>query len=145
MSAKITKLSDLKSYSRGAVVELPPFADGQPFVARLKRPSMLALAKSGKIPNELLSQANELFMGGKGNSRKVNQDTMSQMFDIFDVICEASFVEPTYEEIQKSGIELTDDQYIFIFNYSQSGVKALESFRQEQGDTGLNSTKQDVQ
>lgn len=144
MSEKITTISDLKGYSRGAVVELPPFADGQPFVARLKRPSMLALAKSGKIPNELLSQANELFMGGKGNSRKINQDAMVQMFDIFDVLCAASFVEPTYEEIQESGIELTDDQYAFIFNYSQSGVKALESFRQEQGDTGLDSTKQNV-
>lgn len=131
MEHNVTSLSDLKSYARGAIVELPPFADGQPFVARLRRPSMLVLAKNGKIPNELLNQANELFMGGSKSNGKMRQDTMSQMFDVFDILCEASFVEPSYKDICEAGLELTDDQYIFIFNYTQSGVKALKSFREE--------------
>lgn len=130
---KVTSIADLQSYAKGAIVELPPFADGQPFVARLRRPSMLALVKSGKIPNELLQVANELFMGKPGGKReeKFDPGTMTRMFDVFDIMCEASFVEPTYKQLQDAGIELTDDQYTFIFNYSQAGIKALKSFRQE--------------
>lgn len=129
---KITDLNTLKEYSRGAIVELPPFAEGQPFVARLKRPSVLALAKAGKIPNELLNQANKLFLGtGNATTKKDDPLAMKRMFELFDVLCEATFVEPTYKELKDNGIELTDDQYTFIFQYTQSGVDALTSFRKQ--------------
>ncbi len=133
---KITDIKSLKEYSKGAIVELPPFSEGQPFVARLKRPSMLALAKAGKIPNELLNQANKMFLGtGNTSTKKDDPLAMQKMFELFDVICEASFVEPTYKELKDNGIELTDDQYAFIFNYTQSGVNALTSFRSQQANT----------
>lgn len=129
---QITSLQNLKTYTKGQIVELPPFAEGMPFVARLKRPSMLALVKSGKIPNELLKTANDLFMGRSNKSSGgSNTNELKEMFTIFDALCEASFVEPTWEEIKESGMELTDDQYTFIFNYSQQGVKALKSFRSQ--------------
>lgn len=129
---EITSLSDLQAYTKGQIVELPPFADGMPFKARMRRPSMLMLTKKGKIPNELLQAANELFTGKSNDKTKhVDDNTMSQMFDVFDILCEASFIEPTYKQLQEIGIELTDEQMIFIFNYSQSGVKALRSFRTE--------------
>lgn len=128
----VTTLSDLVNYAQGQVVELPPFAEGMPFVARLRRPSMLALVKGGKIPNDLLRSANELFMGQSGSEKNLLDDTtMSKMMEVFEILCEASFVEPTYKEIKESGIELTDDQYTFIFNYSQHGIKALKSFRRK--------------
>ena len=129
---QITSIEQLKQYSTGQVVELPPFGDGQPFVARIKRPSMMGLVKKGQIPNELLSSANSLFeKGPQGMMQKgtFDEDTMTKLFDIIDVICEASFVEPTYKELKESGIELTDDQYMFVFNYTQNGVNALDSFR----------------
>ena len=126
---KVTSISDLQSYTRGQIVELPAFADGMPFVARMRRPSILVLAKNGKIPNDLLRTANELFTG-KSKNTTVDDNTLSQMFDIFDILCEASFVEPTYQEIKDLGLEFTDEQYAFIFNYSQRGVSALKSFRE---------------
>lgn len=140
---KVTSITDLQAYARGAVVELPPFAEGQPFVARLRRPSMLALVKSGKIPNELLAQANEMFLGTRqaASNKKFDPDIMPKMLGVFDALCEASFVEPKYSELQENGIELTDDQYAFIYNYTQTGVNALKSFREEQGSARLNSTK----
>lgn len=122
----ITTLSQLTKYTEGQVVQLPDFAEGQPFVARIRRPSMLALAKSGKIPNSLLNTANGLFLG---NTKTNNEDLLSEIFDVLDVVCEACFIEPTYREIQDAGVELTDEQYMFIFNYTQTGVKALDSFR----------------
>lgn len=129
---QITSIEQLKNYSNGQIVELPAFGDGQPFVARLRRPSMMTLAKRGKIPNELLNSANSLFERGPQGvmqKSKFDEDTMTELFDIIDVICEASFVEPKYNELKEAGIELTDDQYMFIFNYTQNGVQALNSFR----------------
>lgn len=129
---KITPLSQLTKYTEGQVVELPSFAEGQPFVARIRRPSMLALAKTGKIPNNLLKTANSLFTG---NGKSKNDDQyLQEIFDVLDVVCDACFIEPTWKELQEAGIELTDDQYMFIFNYTQTGVKALEPFRIKQGD-----------
>ena len=128
----ITSLAQLTKYTEGQIIELPSFAEGQPFVARIRRPSILSLAKSGKIPNSLLQTANSLFTG---NSKETAKDSyLKDVFDVLDVICEACFLEPTYQELQEAGVELTDDQYMFIFNYTQTGVKALDSFRGEQRD-----------
>ena len=55
---------------------------------------------------------------------------MQEIYDVIDLIASETFVEPTYNEIKSTGIELTDEQMMFIFNYSQQGVKALESFDQ---------------
>lgn len=130
----ITNLSDLHSYSNGTIVRFPDFAEGQPFVARVKRPSMLMLAKMGKIPNALLNSATQLFTkGGSGMDTK-NGKTLSDIYDICEVIAKASLVQPTYDEIIDSGMTLSDDQVMAIFNYTQSGVKALENFRSEQED-----------
>ena len=130
----ITSLLDLRSYSKGTVVRFPDFSEGQPFVARVKRPSMLMLAKMGKIPNALLNSATQLFTkGGSGMDTK-NGKTLSDIYDICEVIAKASLVQPTYDEIIDSGMTLSDDQVMAIFNYTQSGVKALENFRSEQED-----------
>ena len=128
-SMDITSLESLQEYGRGAIVQLPPFAEGQPFVARLRRPSMMALAKSGKIPNALLSTANSLFI--KGSVDAANESIMQDVLSVVDVLCAAAFVEPTYKQIQDTGVELTDEQYMFIFNYTQQGIKALQPFRGE--------------
>lgn len=129
---KITSIEDLKNIAKGEVVELPPFVGEIPFVARLKRPSMLSLVKSGKIPNSLLTQANKLFVGGvEGVASKgmENEEMLDELFDILDVICEAAFVEPSFKDLRDNGIELTDEQYMAVFTYTQQGVKSLESFR----------------
>jgi hypothetical protein len=127
---KVTSMDQLRSYRTGKLVELPPFADGQPFVARLRRPSLLALCKNGKIPNSLLGKAQEMF-DGKVINRSDNGESMKQVFEVMDVLCEATFVEPTYKELVENDIELSDDQYMFVFSYSQTGVQALETFRDQ--------------
>lgn len=127
----VTTIGELKSYSNGTIVKLPPFAEGQPFVARLKRPSLLGMVKQGKIPNTLLVRANELFVQDNAGLDPDEEDMMSQMFDVLELMAQQTFVEPTYQEIKDAGIELTDEQMMFIFNYAQQGVRALESFRTE--------------
>lgn len=125
----VTTLADLQNYAKGTIVRLPDFAEGQPFVARLRRPSMLALAKSGKIPNALLTSAGELFSRGGEALDADNANMLSDVYNICKIICEASLIEPTMKEIEMAGIELSDEQLMAIFNYTQSGIKALQSFR----------------
>lgn len=125
----VTSLTDLQKYSEGTIVRLPDFAEGQPFVAKVRRPSMLILAKSGKIPNALLGTANELFMKGSGGLDTDDPSMLGNFYDTCKVICEAALVEPTMNDIEAAGLELTDAQLMAIFSYSQSGVKALEPFR----------------
>ena len=125
---KVTTIYDLQEYSRGQIVKLPDFAEGQPFVARMRRPSLLVMAKKGKIPNKLLATATDLFNGG--NSHNANNDSiLSDTYDVCEAIAEAALVEPTMEEIKNAGLELSDNQLIAIFNYAQRGIEALNNFR----------------
>ena len=126
-----TSITQIASYKNGSIVELPSFADGQPFVVRMIRPSMLALVKSGKIPNSLLNQATSLFANGASalNAQGKAATNMNELFEVIDVIVEASLLEPTIQEIHSVGMELTDDQLMAIFSYTQRGVKGLEQFR----------------
>lgn len=127
---KVTTIDELREYSKGSFVKLPDFAEGQPFYAMLRRPSLLKLAESGKIPNQLLVTANKLFTCQAADQASVaNEGLLKSMFEVIEVLAEASFVSPTWEEIKDAGITLTDEQLMFIFSYTQDGVKALESFR----------------
>lgn len=127
--AQVTTIEELQEYAKGQFVQLPDFSEGQPFFVRLRRPSMLALAKSGKIPNSLLLTANELF-NGKGMD-DTKESAMPEVMQIIDILAEACFVEPTYKDILNAGIELTDEQMLAVFSYVQKGVKALEPFREQ--------------
>lgn len=125
----VTSIGDLQQYASGTVVRLPDFGAGQPFVAKLRRPSMLVLAKQGKIPNGLLTAAGELFTKGGNGMDADNTNMLSDMYDIMHIICESALVQPTLQEIENSGLSLSDEQMTAIFNYTQTGIKALESFR----------------
>lgn len=127
----ITSASDLQTYAAGVVIRLPDFAEGQPFVARVRRPSLLVLAKSGKIPNTLLTTAGELFSKGGGGLDPDNANMLGDMYDIMHIVCESALIQPSMQDIEAVGLQLSDEQMMAIFNYSQAGVKALESFRQE--------------
>lgn len=140
---QVTGLDVLMGYQGGQVVELPPFAEGQPFVARMVRPSMLVMAKQGKIPNELLASAQGLFSGRGINENDV-ENALANMYDVCELIAEASLVEPTLADIKRAGLSLTDDQLIFIFSYAQKGVSALDSFRQEREDTGSDRASENL-
>ena len=129
---KVTSIEELlKMGACGELVELPPFAENSKFIAKLRKPSLLGIVKSGKVPNELLVEANKLFANGaQGITRDtLNPEMMSNMCDLLDIVCEEAFVEPKFEELKNAGIELTDSQRLAVFSYTQSGVESLKSFR----------------
>lgn len=129
---RVTTLEELKEKAKGELVELPGWGE-EPFVCRLKRVSMLYMVKAGKIPNTLLTAAQEVFMDGAGAANsKIDFEEMSTLLTIF---VDGSLVEPTAEQLKEIGLELTDEQKIAIFNYTQRGADALKKFRKNDEST----------
>lgn len=121
----ITSIDELKLMSGGEIVELPPFVQGKQFVAKLRRPSMMNLVKQGKIPNSLIKMATDLFNGTTKDSETSAEEAIPQMLQVMEIMAEATFIEPKWSDIKAAGIELTDEQMIFIFNYTQNGVQQV--------------------
>lgn len=141
----ITSIDALKDYASNAIVRFPDFDEGKPFVAEVKRISMLLLAKSGKIPNSLLTAANELFSGVQKKQREIDTNALGEMYDIVRLMAEACLVKPSMQELDDAGIQLTDEQLIAIFNYTQKGVKALTPFREKPKDSEYSGNEQSIQ
>ena len=137
---QITSLEQLQSIKQTEIIELPPFEDGTPLNVEVKKPNMMQLMTSGKIPNTLLSSAMDMFNGKTGEKMQKAANNISDLKDLvgmMNVIAEASLVRPSYKEIKSLGIDLTDNQLMGLLMYSQGGVKALENFRNQQ--TGIES------
>lgn len=134
----ITTIYELKEFAKGKIVSLPGWEDDKPFVARLTRPSLQIMAMNGQIPNTLLVAATKIFAGKqKAEEINITDATKVQM-----AIAKASLVEPTVEDIEATGLTLTDQQLIAIFNYSQMGMAGLERFRTKQADTQNTESEQ---
>lgn len=131
---KITTIKDLKGYAEGSLIQLPAFGVNQPFCAKVRRPSLLKMVKNGEIPNTLVSTAAKLFAGDNSAFDDIAKDDgkgLKQILNLCEVMAEACLVSPSYSELQNAGIDLTDEQLIFLFNYSQRGIEALRPFRKK--------------
>lgn len=124
---RVTSIEELKQMGEGDVIQLPPFKGEIPFTAKVKRVSLLNLVRKGVIPNVLLGAAEELFYG-KQASKCVD---LKKLTNVMFIMAENSLVEPSIKDIDNAGLELTDQQIIALFNYTQEGVRSLESFRKE--------------
>ncbi|HDK7168218.1 esterase [Clostridium sporogenes] len=138
MDLKVTNIEDLKKVAQGEVIQLPQFAQGIPFNARVKRVSLLNLVRKGVVPNKLLSAAEELFYGKQSSKENVD---LAQMTDVMYIMAENALIEPSIEDLKSVGLELTDEQIVALFNYTQEGVSELDSFREESENTECNINK----
>ena len=140
-----TKIEDIKGKDVQEVA-LPGFVPEEPFIVRLRRPSLLLLAREGKIPNALLGAAAKLF--GEGLNSGDTGPAFKEMGEAMVYLAKAAMVEPTYEELEKAEISLTDAQLTDIYLYTQKGVQSLDLFRAlegtKQGSESGKSAKQDA-
>jgi len=111
------------------IVELPPFEDGTPFVARLRRVSLMGAIAGGKLPNTLLPIAWKA-LKGELKPTAIGEENPQEMQDFLNFFCSLVLVEPAWDEVREL---LTDEQVMAILAYAQAGVRALESFRQQSG------------
>lgn len=142
---RATSLGELREYAKGKLLRLPDIAPGMPLYVFMKRPSLLDLISQGRIPNPLASTASKLFSKGGAGVDQTDPAQLKELTNILHIFCEASFVEPTYTEIKEAGLDLTDEQLMFVFNYVQAGNKALEKFRVQQKDPEYNRDGAEVQ
>lgn len=138
MELKVTNIEDLKKLAQGEVIQLPQFSQGIPFNARVKRVSLLNLVRKGVVPNKLLSAAEELFYGKQSSKENVD---LAQMTNVMYIMAENALVEPSIDELKNVGLELTDEQIVALFNYTQEGISELDSFREESENTECNINK----
>ena len=105
---------------------LPDFSGEGVINVKLCRPSMLALAAHGAIPNELLACARDIF--NEGGKAQVQLDELGRLLLIF---AQNALVSPSYEELEEQGVSLTDEQLSAIYAFVQGGVRALLPFREK--------------
>lgn len=123
-----TPLTEIQERAGEQVVELPGWGDGKPFACRLRRLSLLQMAKAGRIPNGLMGAVNQLYTTGR-----VESDNLTLAADTMALMAREAMVEPTYQEIEEAGLNLTDLQLTAIYLYAQRGPEALRPFRQNEG------------
>jgi hypothetical protein len=117
------------------VQELPPFDNGQPFRARLRRASLITLLMGGKIPNDLLAVAHAAMEKGLSPTNFDPAD-LPKLGALLETMCAATLVEPAWEDVK----DLLDDVQIqAIMSYGTAGAKALEPFRQRPAESVANS------
>ncbi len=120
-------------------VELPSFSGEGSVRAKLRRPSLLSLAAEGMIPNELLACARDLF--NEGGKAQIQLDELGRLLLIF---AKNALVEPSFDELCRQGISLTDEQLSAIYAFAQGGVRALIPFRQERANADASGIGQEI-
>ena len=130
------KLTEL---AQGTEIELPGFAAEETISVRIRRPSLMLLAAEGKIPNTLLASVEDLFEKGDKNTV-----SFKERAEIFRIVAMASLVSPSWEELQNAGVNLTDLQLLYIYNFSQTGVDTLRRFQEKQRTEKLSGHGKDV-
>lgn len=131
----VTTFEDLVKFAEGEEIELPPFIEGQKFIARVRKPSIMAMSQNAYgMNNELMEVAHRMFFEENAYDHMVKEnqpETMRNLYEFFNVLAKECLISPTYEEIEKAGLKLTDSQLMSFFSYSQYGVKGLIPFRTE--------------
>lgn len=135
----VTNIENIKKLA-GIEVPLPGWIPEEPFICRLKRVSIMDLAVKGKIPNPLLGTVIEMFEK-RANIEK--PEDMVKMFDVINLFCEASMIEPTYSEVEDI-TALTDDLKMAIYNFAMEGVRKIQPTSQKQSDLCNNKHEQEV-
>lgn len=121
---KITPLADIQRQAADRIVQLSGFVKEESFNAKLRRLSLLDLAESGSIPNELLGAVSQLYAKGVQGISSVEETAK-----VFRFIAQKALIAPTWDELTDAGVILTDDQLLDIYLYTVGGVERLKTFR----------------
>ena len=116
------------SIKTSQAVSLPGWC-GEPWECVLRRPSILTLAANGAIANPLMKTARKLFYGGISSDGDLQEEGR-----VLLEIAKAAMVSPSFDELSAAGVQLTDEQLIAIFRFTQLGAKSLDRFREFSGN-----------
>lgn len=140
---KVSTLTALEKVRQGEIVQLPGWNEDEPFVARLRRVSLMGLLRRGAsvIPNDLVAAAQKLY---EGNASKSNA-TFEETARVYNIVIAEALVEPSLKTLEDAGIDLTEAQRDEIYLYALRGTKALETFRLQRYGAGAGDAVDDLQ
>ena len=111
----------------------------------VQKPSLLAIARKGKIPNALMAEVSAMF-GETTKNQKVTEnlvnDNFSDLVELVEAMCEAAVVEPKYADIKDY---LSDEQKFEIFSFTQADVNEVAPSLSAKGNNIDNSDGSTVQ
>lgn len=126
----VTGAQTLEDAARGEVLALSGWTADRPFYARVRRASLTGMIRLGRIPNPLMSAAQRLFEGAGSRAAAGFEDVAK----VVQLVAREALVEPTAQELDAMGLELTEQQVAQLYNYALRGVTQLRSFRADGGD-----------
>lgn len=127
----VTDIHEMLKSGGAQEVTISGWAEDE-IVVKLRRPSLFNLAAAGHIPNPLIKAAEGLFMA---NQNAIRQASVEDTGKVLILIAREAMTEPTYEQLQEAGLELTDGQLSEIYAYVIGGAARLEAFRHKQRGT----------
>lgn len=111
----------------------------------VQKPSLLAIARKGKIPNALMAEVSAMF-GETAKNQKVTEnlvnDNFGDLVELVEAMCEAAVVEPKYADIKDY---LSDEQKFEIFSFTQADVNEVAPSLSAKGNNIDNSDGSTVQ
>lgn len=111
----------------------------------VQKPSLLAIARKGKIPNALMAEVSAMF-GETAKNQKATEnlvnDNFSDLVELVEAMCEAAVVEPKYADIKDY---LSDEQKFEIFSFTQADVNEVAPSLSAKGNNIDNSDGSAVQ
>lgn len=90
----------------------------------LRRPSLVAMASGGHVPNPLIPVVEKLLMG-QPDAQADSGDSARALL----AVARAAMVQPTLMELEEAGVALTDAQVMEIYAYALGGPLAVATFR----------------
>ncbi len=103
-------------------IKISGFFDSTPMEVTVRRPSILSLARAGKIPNPLMNAVMRLFEFHTTGP----EPSLAEIADTMHLVAECCLVSPSYDSVCE---RLTDDQLVELYHFAKGGVEELEFFR----------------
>lgn len=137
----VTSIAEMKK-QQYVEATLPGWGIDDTINIKLKHFSLLNAVSKGEIPNPLIEPVLGLFKGKGIDLQKV--DGLKNFNEVQDLFCELCMLEPTFKEIKKEGIELTEQQKYIIYQFATEGARALIPFYRKSSDIGISEHGTDV-
>lgn len=123
----LTSINDICAQAAPEEVTISGFKAGTEITVALRAPSLYALLAENALPNPLLPVINRLFQTGP-QPQDVT-DAGADFAKALRAIARETLCQPTLDELDENGVQLTDRQLLEISVYATRGPAALATFR----------------
>jgi len=122
----VTSMEEMCLAAGEQEITISGFEPGSQINVKVKKPNFFSLLAQGAVPNPLIPEMERLFVQRDRSGHAAPSEEFAKALVL---IARLSLCEPSFEELQANGIELTDDQLTEISLFATSGAEALRTFR----------------